>query len=84
MHEISFLYVEEAFNSIKPGYNGSDFSIKEDKEKAKKFFANGGMSKNVNFNTLLEFFNSLSDQGKKDFNKKWLLYIKKNYLNSII
>ena len=83
MNEIPFLYVEEAFNSIKPGYNGSDFSIKEDKEKAKKFFANGGISKNVNFNTLLVFFNNLSDQGKKEFNKKWLLYIKKNYFNSI-
>ena len=82
MNEISFLYVEEAFNDIKPGYNGSDFSIKEDKEKAKKFFANGIM--HINFNKLLEFFNSLSDQGKKDFNKKWLLYIKKKYLNSII
>ena len=64
MNEISFLYVEEAFNDIKPGYNGSDFSIKEDKEKAKKFFANGIMHIN--------------------FNKKWLLYIKKKYLNSII
>ena len=83
MNEISFLYVEETFSSIKPGYNGSDFSIKEDREKAKKFFANGSMSKNVNFNKLLEFFNSLSDQGKEDFNKKWLLYIKRNYLNSI-
>ena len=81
MNEISFLYVEEAFNNIKPGYNGSDFSIKEDKEKAKKFFVNGSMR--INFNKLLEFFNSLSDQGKKDFNKKWLLYIKKNYFNSI-
>ena len=81
MNEISFSYVEEAFNDIEPGYNGSDFSIKEDKEKAKKFFVNGSMR--INFNKLLEFFNSLSDQGKKDFNKKWLLYIKKNYFNSI-
>lgn len=83
MNEISFLYVVEAFTDIKPGYNGSDFSIKEDKEKAIKFFANGGMSKNVNFDTLLVFFNNLSDQGKEEFNKKWLLYIKKNYLSSI-